>query len=324
MYGTPGTLTPRADLLGAYNERPVRFTGRIREMITPVRTPGVEGSFPKIAAAQTTRVESTRVAKGGAYPRSDFTTTDGVYKLAAFGHEQTITPLDRVKYKDAMPQLEQFMANLALDIMYRGEEVDGITKMLNTTKRPVNTGTLGHTAAVPWATSATGDAAVDAAKANTNFRANAAGIGPNFVAMNRAAMQSMSLQAAMLNRVRYTQRAGMLLPLDFIAEIFQVDECIIVDEYKNTAKEGQTGVFSTVWSDSYVFLGRRGFNPDDLAEPAFARTMYYDGPMAEMLGGLGMVESYGEDPTKQDVVRAYSAIQQNEIDDRLGYLIKID
>lgn len=324
MYGTPGTLTPRADLLGAYNERPVRFTGRIRDMITPCKTPGVEGAYPRIAAAETTRINSTRVAKGGAYPRSDFTTTDGVYKLAAFGHEQTITPLDKVKYKDTMPQLEQTKANLAFDTMLRGEEVDGITKMLNTTKRPVNTGTLGHTASVPWATSATADAAVDANLANKNFRANAAGIGPNFVAMNRNAYQALSLQKALMDRVRYTSRAGILLPLDFVAETFQVDECIIVDEYKNTAKEGQTGVFSTIWSDSYVFLGRRGLNSEDLAEPAFARTMYYDGPMADLLGGLGMIESYGEDPTKQDVVRAYSAIQQNEVDDRLGYLIKID
>jgi len=310
---------PRHDLLGAYFERPNRFVPNIRRMMTPLQMPGVSGGFLRVPYAATTQVESTNRVKGGGFRRGTWSPSDDTYRLRVRGYEEVVTPEDRSMYKNHITSLDALTAARAMDIMLRTEEAEGIAAMLNTTTRPVNTGTLGHTVSVNWSTAASANGILDAKTAHANFRGNC-GMAPNFVAMSWLAALELSCQAAVLARLTPTSQPGMVQPLEYIAKALMVQEVIIVDEYKNTATEGQTVVLDNFWDDDYVFFGRKALSADDPTEPCFARTLYCDD---DMLGGLETIRSYGEEPNLQDVFGAIQCIQQKNMDTKLGYLMKI-
>lgn len=319
MITNTSAALPRHDLLGAYFERPNRFVPNIRRMMTPLVVPGVSGGFLRVPYAATTQVESTNRVKGGGFRRGVWTPSDDTYRLRVRGYEEAVTPEDRSNYKNHIASLDNLTSARALDIMLRTEEAEGIAAMLNTTTRPVSSGTLGHTVSTNWDTAATANGILDAKTAHKNFRGNC-GMAPNFAALSWSAALELSCQAAVLARLTPTSQPGLMQPLDFLAKALMVQEVIIVDEYKNTANEGQTAVLDNFWDDDYVFFGRKALSTDDPSEPCFARTLYCtdDG-----LGGLESVESYGEDPNKQDIFRAFQCIQQKGMDTNLGYLMKI-
>lgn len=318
-----GAALPRQDLLGAYYQRPARFSPNIRKILTPLKMPGVSGAFLIVPRPALTQVEETGRRAGAGFSRGNWKPSSDTYLLQERGYEEPVTPLARSQYKNHLPQLDQMTANRAMDIMLRAEEISGAAAVINTTTRSVTTTTggftLGHTVSTDWATAASADGALDAKTVHTNFRVNA-GMSPNFAAMTFKAAMDLSTQAAVLNRFRYVTAPGLMLPLEALAATLMVPEVIILDEYKNTAKEGQTASIGNIWDDNYVFFGVKAQSQDDPSEPCFGRTLFCDDPG---LGGLESIESYGEDPTKQDVFRAFQCIQQKDMDVNLGYLLKI-
>lgn len=319
-----GAALPRQDLLGAYYQRPSRFSPNIRKLMTPLRMPGVSGAFLVVGRGALTQVESVGRRAGGGFTRGNWKPSTDTYLLNERGYEETVTPLARCQYKNHIASLDQMTANRSLDIMLRAEEIDGAAVVLNTTTRSVTTTTngftVGHTVGTSWDTAASADGALDAKTVHANFRVNA-GMAPNFAALTFKAALKLSTQAAVLNRFRYTSQPGLMLPIDAIAATLMVPEVIILDEYKNTAKEGQTASIGNIWDDGLVFFGVKAYSQDDPSEPCFGRTLFCDDPE---LGGLESVESYGEDPTKQDVFRAYQCIDQKNMDVNLGYLLDIE
>jgi hypothetical protein len=101
------------------------------------------------------------------------------------------------------------------------------------------------------------------------------------------------------------------LSLEQLALVLSVDRILVGSGRKNTKSKGVAAVKAYIWPSTYALLVRGVINASDLSEPAFGRTMMWDGANigaegeideVDALYGL-TVESYRDEKIKADVIR---------------------
>lgn len=106
--------------------------------------------------------------------------------------------------------------------------------------------------------------------ARQSVRDNTFGREANRCLMDAVVWDAVKEHNQILSRVLAggNNRGPAKLMKEAVAELFEVDELIVVSGYKNTANEGQTAAVSAIWSDD-VYFWHQSPTPS-LQDPSFA------------------------------------------------------
>ena len=102
-------------------------------------------------------------------------------------------------------------------------------------------GTPGTATTAKWSDDANGDPFTDIATAQTNILQNT-GFMPNTLVLGWPVYQALRKHPLVIDRIKYTSRpdAGSITP-DLLAQVFDVDRCVVSKAVYNSAAEGLTG-----------------------------------------------------------------------------------
>ena len=131
----------------------------------------------------------------------------------------------------------------------------------------------------------------------------------------------LSLNAQILDRLKYTSAPMGLLNLGVLAAALNVDEIIVCTAQYNSANEAQTESFSDIWSNLYVSLLQTA-KTDNITECCIGRTFFWTGDG----GGRPddpMMEEYEDVVKRVTVIRGRTDRHTKVIETRAHFLIKV-
>ena len=88
---------------------------------------------------------------------------------------------------------------------------------------------------------------------------------PNTFIAGREVISKLRMHPKVLNAIQYTQRGG-LAPLSALADLFEVDQILVGDAFKDTANEGQAASKSRIWGKTAILAYVDRSNPSPLMD----------------------------------------------------------
>ena len=178
---------------------------------------------------------------------------------------------------------------------------------------------LGSNATVSskWDSTASGtsDPFADIQTAKDSIRSTT-GLEANTIIFGREVYNALLRHADILERIKYVQRG--VVTKDLLAALFDVDKVLIGSAIKNTAEEGQSDSFSSVWGKDTI-IGHFTNGPDaDGRNPSLGYSFRWTNPL---FGTPMAVESW-EDPDHGNYMNMRVQYYQDEkiVAPELGYL----
>jgi len=148
----------------------------------------------------------------------------------------------------------------------------------------------------------------------------ASGLEPNVLAMSKKVFETVLLTAEIRDALKYTnpiEIGGDEAQRRVLAMYFGVDEVLVGNAIKDTAKKGQAFSLSDIWDDEYVGLFKVSGGGNDLREPVVGRTFLWTGDSPQML----VTEQYREEQTRSNVYRVRQNVDEAFIFQGAGYLL---
>lgn len=306
---TPSTslATPRPDLSGSLEEFGLAADrqGFIAQRVLSVIDVAAQGGkFGRIPIEQLLQTCNTDRASGSGYGRSNFTFKSETFATEEHGHEEPVDDRDAAIYADYFDH-ELIATQRARDVVLRNQEIRTAALLFNTTTFTSQTTTVS----VSWSTQATAvpivnvETAVQAAWART-------GIWPNALILNRLEFRNLRNVESIIDRINSSGAGTPSKPTDvtaaMLAAVFDLEHIIVAGSGKNTANEGQTASFGSIWSSGYAMVTRVGATLD-IREPCIGRILHW-GEDGSEIGGY--VETYRDEVVRSDVVRCRHEVQE--------------
>ncbi len=140
----------------------------------------------------------------------------------------------------------------------------------------------------------------------------ATGLKPNILACSLVVWQGLKTSQQITNLIKYVERA---LPKDVeavLANALDMDDVIVSQAVKNTAKEGATLSMSPVFGNSALVLYRTP-RPSPYTAAGGLTFVWNPG------GGMGVVERVRDDLRRSDQARVQACYDQAKVSADLGY-----
>lgn len=315
MQPASGVVLARAELgLIAY-ETMLDQTGFIADDISPmIESTRNTGQYPfldienliKLPPGDLKRRPYTSYAEGGAeFDVKTFKTEDR-------GFVQRLDETERNMYQHLF-DAEVIAVQLCVDTIKRKREqriADMIFNTANLTKVDVS---------IEWDTSATATPYVDVSTAKSAMRALTT-LNANAVALSRKVFENVFKTAELRNKLQYT--APIELETDevkkkILATYFGVEQILVGDAMKDSAKKGQTKSVAEIWNDEYVALLVLPKEPKNLKEPSISRTFLWTEDSPDMI----TTESWYDQDKRTYKYRCRHNIAEEFIFTGAGYLL---
>jgi hypothetical protein len=128
------------------------------------------------------------------------------------------------------------------------------------------------------------------------------------------------LVAEIRDALKYTnpiEIGGFEAQKRIVAQYFGLDQVLVGDAIKDTAKKGQAFTIGDIWDDEYFGLFKVSSGGADLREPVVGRTFLWtaDSP------GLLVTEQYREEKKRSNVYRVRENLDEAFIFQGAGYLL---
>lgn len=271
------------------------------------------GDYPRIPMeALLTEPNTDRRARSG-YARSDWEFETGNYATKERGFEEPIDDSEAslyARYFDA----EEVATMRCMDVVLRGHERRVAADLFNTSNA------VGNSAvSVEWSTAATCTPRADVMAGKQAMRA-ASGLEPNAMVISKKVFENLLVCAEIGNRFQYTaplETRPMSAQLDALAQYFDVGRLLVGGALRNSAKKGQAFSLSDIWDDEYCSLCVLSDGGNDLRMPAFGRTFLWTADSPDPV----VVETYREEQTRSDVVRARHHVDEATVFTGANYLL---
>lgn len=312
--------TLRPDLAGSFMEFDLAMDreGFIASRVAPViEVAKQSGKYGKIPVEQLLRQRDTLRAPGSGYSRSNFTFTTASFSCDEHGAEEPVDDREARMYRDYF-DAELVVSQRARDAVLRNAEIRMADLIFNTTTW---TGSSLTTALSTKWSDATNATPVDDVNAAKNKVYDGAGMWPNAIVMHRKALLELRETDQVRDRIAASgagspNRAGQIT-LQQIAEVFDLDIVLVAGSSKNTADEGQSASFSTIWDSSKVQVCRIATGRD-IREPCIARTFHWAEDGSDI---GGQVESYRDETVRGDIIRVRHDVDEKVTYKELGHLL---
>jgi hypothetical protein len=274
------------------------------------------GVFGTIPIEQLLQARDTVRAPGGGYSRGKFTFTTQPYACVEHGAEEPVDDREAEMYRDYF-DAELVAARRSRDVVLRNAEGRAAAAVFNTTTW---TGASLTTAVgTPWTTIATAVPLTDVETAVKKVYDNS-GLVANALVCTWKRFRDLRNVVQIVDRVKYAgfmdPRAGNITA-EALAQAFDLKYILVAGGAKNTAKEGQTFVGGSVWTDSNAMICRVA-ETNDPREPCIGRTMHWAADGSEIGATF---ETYRDETVRSDVVRARHDVFEKILYVEAGHLL---
>ena len=274
--------------------------------------PEQSADYPKIPIESLIKLQDTKRAPRANYGRSDYEFKAGTYACEENGWEEPVDDTESSLYRRYF-DAEEVAVKRAVDILLRGQENRIAAMMFNSGNFTV------ADVAIAWGTSASAVPRTNVEAGKIAMRA-ASGLEPNVIAMSKKVFTYLMLTAEITTAFRYTnpiEIGGMEAQRRLMAQYFGVDEVLVGNAIKDTAKKGQVFTLGDIWDDEYVGLYKRSAGGNDLREPVVGRTFLWT---ADSPGNL-VTEQYREEQKRSNIYRVRHNTDECFIFQGAGYLL---
>lgn len=271
--------------------------GYIGLFVMPIFMTSMQSAqYPKIPIEQLLKIMDVDRAPGGDYNRDDFEFEFGNYSTRERGRESPVDDRQAKMYSRYF-QAEVVTTKRLVGMVLRAQESRIATIAQNTANA------VGNAAvSTIWSNLTTADPGKDIYVAKEAMRV-AGGLYPNKVALTRKAFDQVVQTVAFKDNVKYTnsllEMKGLAAQKAMVAAWWGVDEVLVSDGIRDTAKKGQTASLGRIWDNSKVNLLHVAPGIDDLEQPTFGRTFVWDQESGEGV----TVEGYRDDSRRSNIIR---------------------
>lgn len=262
------------------------------------------GSIGKMKVEELLKTENVERAPGAAFSRGNSRFETYSFECTEKGVEEPVDDIEAQVYRDYF-EAETVATQRCIDRINRAREIRGATALQDT-------GTFTNTAvSVKWNSHASAKP-IDDIHGRIKAIRLACGKRPNVVALDFETYLDAIECSQVIERAKY---AGIDDPKNIddkvLAKLFKVERLVIAgaSTVKNTAKEGQTRSLSAIWDRTKVGIGIVAKTRDP-REVCVGRSFHWNwGKSSEE----GFVESYREEQTSSEVIRARHCVQEKII-----------
>jgi len=270
------------------------------------------GDYPVIPIEALLKLQSTKRAPDGTYPRSSYEFEADSYSCGENGWEERIDDVEARLYRRFF-DAEEVATKRAVDVILRGQE-KRISAMV------FNTSNLSYSAvSTEWSTAASCTPRADVMTGRQAMRA-ASGLIPNVLAMSLKVFENLLVAAEITDALQYTnpiELGGLEVQKRIIAQYFGVDRVLVGGGIYDSSKKNIAMSIADIWDDEYVGLFAVASDSPDLKEPIIGRTFLWTEDSPENL----VTESYREEQTRSDIVRVRQHTDEEFVFTGAGYLL---
>lgn len=276
MYETsPSATRPRDDLLGAFCAFDATKNGLIADLVLPnfgvAEEDGVYAVIPREAYLQ--RVETKR-AIGAPAASSDWSPDSDSFSLANYAFKSPAYQRAARIYGSFF-RVQEIEARRCAHKIALDREIDTAAAVFNTTtfgSNNVNTFTIAGGA--EWDTTS-GKPVTDVTTARTLCVENGFG-EPNAIIMSFWTYARLGFCTQLRDMLGDQVDQPGMLPIPTLQGIFGLQKIIVGSAIYNSAKAGQTPVWTRVWDKDYAMVCRIE-DSEDITVPQLGRTLRLDG-----------------------------------------------
>ncbi|MBC7288981.1 MAG: major capsid protein [Armatimonadetes bacterium] len=208
------------------------------DLLPPVAVRNLSDAFviygrEKFRVPQTLRAPHTEAAEAG------WSLSQDTYSCREYALKDYIDDLER-QNADQPLNLEQDTVENLTDILRLDQELR-VKDLI---------GTLDAVSAPTTKWDADGADPVDDVMAATRTFVENCGLAPNVAVVPWQVLAALKTNAAILDRIKYTQRG--VVTADLLASVFEVDRVLVPSARYNTAAEGAEENMAWVWDDTVV------------------------------------------------------------------------
>ena len=284
----------------------------IGDQVLPiVRRGSRTGFYPVLDVQSLAKTADTRRAPRGRYARVDYEVNQDTFACVENGIEEVIDDSEANELSQWYDCIQQSADNCAWIALLSYEQ-----RVADLVMDSSLYGDQTSTPATAWNASSS-DPYGDVQTAKNAILANT-GVRPNTIIMGRAARQALNTNAAIVDRIKYSDDVVSLgeLPDSFLAAFFGVDRILVGQTYYDAAPLGQDVSMSTIWPEEDVLVC--AINPsENLRTPTLGHTVLWTGDSPEML----VTETYRSDEVRSDVVRCRHHTDEKITLAQAGYLL---
>jgi hypothetical protein len=209
-------------------------------ILTPVSVPNLMGKYLVWDQGVTFKEPQTKMAQDATPNMLDLKATQSSFSLEVHAQAAFVDPLEVSQAPEAQVRAMK-VAKLANAILMR-RELDVAAQLTSTSVLTSNTTLAGVN---QWSDQTSDPiAAILAQQDALPRRAN------KFIA-GRDVITKLRTHTKILEAIKYTQTGGVA-PLTALADLFEVDEIIVGDAFKDTAGEGLTASKSRIWGKDAI------------------------------------------------------------------------
>lgn len=268
--------------------------------------------YPVIPIEALLKLQSTKRAANGSYPRSSYEFETDNYACLENGWEERVDDVEAKLYQRFF-DAEEVAVQRAVDILLRGQEKRIADMMFNTSN--FSNGAVS----IEWSTAASCTPRADVKAGRAAMRA-ASGLVPNVLVMSLKVLENLLVADEITDALKYTnpiELGGLEVQKRLLAQYFGVDRIEVGGGIYDAAKKNISMSITDIWDDEYAGLYVASAGGMELKEPVVGRTFLWIEDSPENL----VTESYREEATRSDVYRVRHHTDEEFIFTGAGYLL---
>jgi hypothetical protein len=262
------------------------------------------GTFGKIPLEELLKNADTRRAPGSGYSRGGMRFETDSYATEERGREEPVDRREATMYREYF-DAELAAARRARDIVLRNQERRTAALLYNPTTFAAQLSTLTN----EWDDHANATPIDDVNTIVETIWARS-GLWANALLINRIQFRHLRRCDQIIDRIASSGAGAPTKARDItveqIAQCLDLDRILVAGGAKNAANEGQAASVTSIWSNEYAMVARV-METSDIREPGLGRTIHW-GEDGSEIGAL--IESYWEEQSRSDIVRARHDVQE--------------
>lgn len=274
------------------------------------------GDFGVIPIEQLLQTRNTARAPGGGYARGSFKFETANFATKEHGAEEPVDDNEAEVYRDYI-DAELVATERARDAVLRNAEIRASDLLFNAT---TYTGAaLTTNVSTEWSTAATCTPITDV-NAARNKVWDGTGLWPNALIINRHVFHNLRNAAQIKDAISASGAGGATKLSDVSAQllalVFDLKYVFVAGGAKNTANEASL-TLGKIWDSEYAMVCRVA-ESNDLREPCIGRTFHFSADGSEI---GARIESYREEQTRSQIIRARHQVQEKILYTACGHLL---
>jgi len=259
---------------------------------------------------------SLRAAKS-TYARGSHDAEDKTFACLEYGYEEIVDDKQRALYASDF-DAEMAALIIAAGKVERAQEIRTASTVFNTSTW---TGASLYTDAgnsAAWSTAST-DIITDILNAKEKVRSGSGSTADTLV-VGAGTFSNMLKNTGIRNQFPGASLITLAMIEQALSSIFGLTKLMVGGNVKNTADENLTASISDVWSTQYAMVCKTANAGDPVNTPCIGRSILWTGDSPSNL----IVESYREEQSRGDVIRARQNVDELIIDPTFGHLIEVE